>query len=225
MGDSFFEAWRLLPRQSFPSIPSVKAGFSLDTQSQQVSQAQQVRTTAAQRPKASRRAAPFIFILCLLVAVSTVLFVPMFFGGAATASSTVAAASIAQPQAEQNFARLSDAAAALGFTPLSPRSLPQGYELTAISGLSGGILELQYTSGRESITFRTAPGTDDLSGTTAEAPYTATEGATGIAYSFSGKSEQKLTEAVWTQGDASYAILSSTPLSADAMHSMAASLA
>lgn len=149
---------------------------------------------------------------------------PMFVGGASSQSSSVSAATVSQPQAEQSFASLSDAAAALGFTPLVPAEVPAGFTLTAIRTLDGGMLELEYTSGRSSILFRTAPGSDDLSGDNTEYAYTATIDEEGAARSYSGASEQKLNLAVWAQGDASYAVIAPQGLSTDEMHTITQSV-
>lgn len=185
--------------------------------------------SAAARPVASRsKAAPLLFLLCLVVAVAAVLFVPMFVGGATsasfTASASVAPAAPPQPTAQQSFSSLSQAAEALSFTPLVPSETPEGYGLSAIRGLSGGILEMEYSNGRSTILYRTAPGSNDLSGNTEEFAYTATEENGGPARSYAGASQQKLSLAVWAQGDASYSIYAENGLPAAQMRAMAESI-
>ncbi len=189
------------------------------------SQRSAVGTAVAVRPAASRKAAPLIFLLCLLVAVAAVLFVPMFVSGASVGASSVSAAATVQLQQEESFQDLASAAQALGFTPLVPQQLPEGYALSGIRALSGGVLEMEYAQGKNVLLFRTAPGADDLSDDTSTYAFTATEKNGETARSYAGQSEQKLNLAVWAQGEASYSIQAAMGLPAADMRAMAESVA
>lgn len=197
----------------------------MDNQLYSVSQPTAARAAEAARPAVSRKAAPLIFLLCLVVAAAAVLFVPLFVSGASGKAASVSAAATQPLQQEQSFADLATAAEALGFSPLVPQRLPAGYTLSGIRALSGGVLEMEYAQGKETLLFRTAPGADDLSGDTAEYAYTATAENGGTARSYAGASEQKLNLAVWAQGGASYSIQAASGLPAAEMRAMAESIA
>lgn len=179
---------------------------------------------AKPREQASRKAAPFLFLLCLVVAVAAVLFVPMFAGGAVSASSSIVQATPVLLQQEDAFEDLDAAAKALGFAPKVPQQLPAGYTLTAIRALSGGVLEMEYASGKEAVLFRTAPGADDLSDDATEYTFTATEEAGTVARSYAGQSQQKLSLAVWAADEASFSIQAASGIPAAEMRAMAESV-
>ena len=195
----------------------------MNTENQQKPQFTQARAAEAERAKTSRVAGPLILILCLVVALAAVLFVPLFVGGASSASSEAATVSVSQPEVGQNCSDMAQATQALGFEPVVPTEVPKGYGLTAIRTLEGGVLELEYTAGHSVVLYRTAPGSDDLSADHTEYAYTVTE-ETDLARSYAGTNQKKWNLAVWAGSEYSFAILAENGLGADEMRTMAESI-
>ncbi len=166
-------------------------------------------------PKHSKKVIVLLLLLSLVLALSTVMLVPLFVDGAETigSSSTATTASLAPPAPIQDFETLADASSVLGFTPHVPNAIPNGYQLHAIRALDGGILELEYISSQDVLLFRTAPGAEDLSLTdTHEYSFTLSDEDDAAVRTFMGDSTEKLFVAVWAQEDASYAVLSESGL-------------
>lgn len=174
--------------------------------------------------KRARKTGPLLLVFCLFVALALALFVPLFTGDAAAAASS-APESQSQPQATQAYSSTEDAAAALGFAPALPGALPEGYRLVAIRSLEGGILEMEYASGHDSVLYRTAPGKDDLSGDNSEYAFTRSEENGGVTRSYSGAAEDTWQLAVWADRSSAYAILAPSGLPAGDMRAMAESIA
>lgn len=184
----------------------------------------QQQTAIARDNRKIKRATPLLLFACLALAILTVLLVPLLVGGAAPADSSSHAAT-AVSYASQNVASPKAAEQALGFAPRLPATLPEGYSATAYRTLENGVFEVEYSTDKGVILFRTAPGKEDLSGDLTEYAYTLTETVDGVARSYAGVAEQKLSLAVWADDTASYAIISPEGADAQNIKTMAESVA
>ncbi len=168
-----------------------------------------------------------VLTLSLILALSTVLLVPLFVDGAeVTTASSGATLAPAQPRSSQSFEAMSDAVAVLGFTPSVPNTTPDGYQLKEIRVLDGDILELEYVSDQDVLLFRTALGAEDLSLTdTSVYAFTLSDEDGSVVRSYLGESQEELYLAIWAQEEASYALLSEKGLNESDMASIAGNIA
>lgn len=178
-------------------------------------------------PKPARREAklgPLMLIGCLVLALLSVLVVPMVARGAAPAGSK--AQSQAAPVDAVSYSTLQDALAALGITPAVPGQLPEGFQVTACRAVNGNMLEMVFTSGKTELVFRAAAGSDDLSFANHEDyAYTANETVNGITRGYVGVSDKKLNLAVWGDGEYSYALVAEGGVDAAVMRQIAECIA
>lgn len=172
-----------------------------------------------------RKVSGFILIGCIALAVLTVLFVPLLLGGAAApASATVPEAAPVEMQVVQ-VENLAQAGSQLGFDATLPATLPDEYALTAVNVVDGSVLELEYAAkGKPTVFYRTAPGSDDLTWDETEYAFTVTEEEGGVTRSYAGVAEQKLSLALWADGDYSYALVAPDGAPAEDLHLMAESI-
>lgn len=182
-------------------------------------QHQKVRT----RRNHHRKVSSFILVACIVLAVMTVLVVPLLVGGAAAPSSVPAEAAPAQAEVRA-VSTMGEAGQALGFEAAAPAALPDGFELSAIRVVDGSVLELEYAGGKTPVVYRTASGSDDLTWTDAEYAFTVTEEVDGVTRSYAGVAEQKLSVALWAEGGYSYALVASEGMDAEALRLMAESV-
>lgn len=188
--------------------------------------AAQRRAYAAARAQKARRVGPALLILCLVLALATVLLVPLLVGGASPASSKVRTMETSSaPAPSVSYSSYEEALEALGFVPALPTEAAEGYNLTAIRVVDGSMLELEYSGGKGNYLFRSAQGKDDLSGDLTEYSYTLTEEKDGAARSYAGVAEKKLSLAVWAKGDYSYAVVAADGLAGADMKQVAESVA
>ncbi len=176
--------------------------------------------------KSSKKAVFIIFTISLILALSTVLLGPVFVDGAEV-STTSQNTTAAEPSVSiQTFETTQEAAAVLGFAPRLPSAIPDGYQLAEIRALDGSVLELVYEARQNTISFRTALGTGDLSSSEEdEYAFALTDEDGAVIRSYAGSSQERMHTAVWVQDDASYAILAENGLTADEMRSIARSVA
>ncbi len=167
---------------------------------------------------------PMILVGCLLLAIMTVLFIPMAVSGTVPASSR--AVSAQAPAA--NFSLYSspeEAAAVLGIEAALP-VWPEGASLADARVLDGTTLEVDIAYAGSSFVYRAAAGNADLSGLDYETvAFTATEDTAGMSVGYAGPSEKKLSAAVWVAGDCSHALVSPAGVDSEAMKALAAAIA
>lgn len=170
-----------------------------------------------------KKAVPLLLCTCLLIAVSSVLLFPLLVGGSAPVDVS-AASSKPQEYNVVSVTNYKEAQQQLGFSPKMPANVPEEYKLTALRILDNSILEAEYTSGKEKIIYRTAPGNEDLSGDTKEYPYTKTETVGDVARGYAGVAEKKLNIAVWATDGNSYAVMSKDGVDAEILVHIAESV-
>lgn len=172
-----------------------------------------------------RKVSTLILVVCIVLAVMTVLFVPLLVGGAAApTSATVPEAAPVEMQIE-SVENLAEASSQLGFNATLPATLPDEYNLAAVNVVDGAVLELEYAaSGKPSVFYRTAPGSDDLTWDETKYTFTITEEEGGITRSYAGVAEQKLSVALWADGEYSYALVAPDGIDSESLHVMAESI-
>ena len=199
---------------------------------------------AADSPQAQANAAPIVvqpsarrtmrlggivLIACLAIAILMVALVPMVVGGAAPAASQGAravATEVAPEHSYVDYPSISEAVAALELRAATPKTLPEGFSLTACKVVDGSILELTLTDGRATVLFRAAAGNDDLSWVDPEHyNHHASETVGSITRSYMGATEENVKVAVWAARSHSYAIVSDLALDAGVMRQLAESIA
>lgn len=178
------------------------------------------------------RLVPLILLACLVLAVASVLVVPMLVGGTTPAQSQqsraqargVAPEAAAAPVAVA-YDDAAAAVAALDINPALPTALPDGYALGAVAVLDGTVLELQL-DGPGAVVLRCAAGNEDLSGMDLDALAFSTYEETGVVTRrYAGASEDALYAAVWVSGDYTYALVSAEGLNAETMRLLAEPIA
>lgn len=143
-------------------------------------------------------------------------------------SLTACGQSAAQPQSEKNPAEnneeipnpftaydtLEEAAEAVGFDINVPDML-EGFDTREIQCSDGGMLEVSYwNADGEKVSIRKALGNDDISGDYNEYAEESSETVSGQEVLFKGD-DGKVSTAVWTNKDSTYAIFSSEGMEKD----------
>jgi len=89
----------------------------------------------------------------------------------------------------------------LGYAPALPTNVPEGYSVSSCSVIDGRLAEVNYSSGESEVSYRTARGSDDVSGDYNEYPETAVSGA----YTLRG-ADGAVSLVVWTDGVSSFSL-------------------
>lgn len=201
--------------------------------SREIEKTQQMGAVAAPVVPAKRAAkvGPLIMGLCLLVGIIAVLVVPMLTAGATQpASSQLAVAASAQQEPAaapvvENFSTPKEAMNAIGIAPSYPKAMPEESQLAAACAVDGQMLETTYTYGKYNIIFRSAAGSEDLSGEDIEAyAYSTTEEVNGAVRAYYGVSDKKLSAATWADGTYSYAVIVPGGIEPETMRQIAESV-
>lgn len=106
-----------------------------------------------------------------------------------------------------------------------PTELPEGWKVESASLIMGSLAQVVYTDGTDTITYRMAEGTEDVSGDYNAYPWTEEAELDGITVTLKGQQEDAVLLAVWNDGEYSYAISCSAPLTAEEAAAIAASVA
>lgn len=177
--------------------------------------------------KPSGKVGVVVLILCLVMAVATALVLPLVLQNqtmAATTPNRLATAEV-QPEQVATYNSVAEATAALGFSPQLATALEQSATLTGVKVLDNSVLEMTYVMGNDTVVYRTAQGSDDISGVYDTFAYSGTEEASGVLRTYSGVTADVLSLAVWANGGYTYAIIANDGLSADTMRTIAESVA
>ena len=89
----------------------------------------------------------------------------------------------------------------LTFTPRLPSALPAGYQVSSCRVIGGDLAEVVYSDGTTEVTYRTAQGTDDVSGDYNAYAETNQQGA----YTLCG-ADGAVALVRWTDGDYSFSL-------------------
>ena len=177
--------------------------------------------------KRSGKVGAVVLGLCLVMAVATALVLPLVLQNqnmAATNPTRLASAEV-QPEQVVAYNSVAEATAVLGFNHQLPATLQQNATLTGVNVLDGRVFEMTYVMGKDTVVYRTAQGSDDISGVYETYAYSGTEEATGVLRTYSGVTEDVISLAGWANGDYTYAVIASSGVDADTMRSIAESVA
>lgn len=117
------------------------------------------------------------------------------------------------PLPPQHFESLEGALAELTYEAQLPSSMPEGYELSGCMLYEGAMLQLTYTNGENSIVYRTAEGSNDISGDYERySEETTVENDAGVSIALKGNASG-YHSARWTNGGMAYSLHSDVPLS------------
>jgi hypothetical protein len=177
--------------------------------------------------KPSGKVCIVVLILCLVVAVATALVLPLVLQNQTVAAATPNRLATAEVQPEQVVAynSVAEATTVLGFSPQMPTAMEQSATLAGVKVLDNSILEMTYVMGKDTVVYRIAQGSDDISGVYDVFAYSGTEEANGVLRTYSGVSADVLSLAVWADAIYTYAIIATGGLSADTMRTIAESVA
>ena len=140
-------------------------------------------------------------------------------GCGGTPSSSAAVAGLPNPVTA--YDTLEEALAAVDFDALVPGYVPEGFAQSAVSTIDGKLVQVTYSNGTETITYRTAPasqGAGDGIGITGDYnQYAATQDldASGTTLTVKGDKDGEWKVAQWTVGDMMYALAFDPPVSGD----------
>ncbi len=169
-----------------------------------------------------------ILILCIAFALLLVLVVPTVVGGASVsaAAGRSAAGAMQQQEQVQLYDTVQQAMQAAGLDVTLPTALPQEFELLEVGVANGNVLQMTYANGADTISFRAAVGSSDLSGINVdEYSFTATEKVGNVAREYVGNSAERFTAAVWTDSGNSYALVATSEMDAANMRLIAEGVA
>lgn len=180
------------------------------------------RMAARQEEKSrQKKTGSIIIVACIAIAVAAVLMISFYIGR--SASAQVAEGNSVQTDAMNAVSceSMQEAADILGYIPAIPSVQAEDYVLVEVSVIEGNVLEMNYSNGKQSILYRTAAGSDDLSWDNTEYAFTTTEKVNGLNRTYAGVAEQKLSMAVWANGANSYALVASGGVDSEVLHTMA----
>lgn len=115
--------------------------------------------------------------------------------------------------------------AAAPFALSVPTELPEDWEVENASLIMGTLAQVVYSNGTDTITYRMAEGTEDVSGDYNAYPWTEEAGLDGVVVTLKGQAEDAVSLAVWTDGRCSYALSWSAPLTEEQAVAIAVSVA
>ena len=115
--------------------------------------------------------------------------------------------------------------AAAPFALSVPTDLPEGWKVESTTLIGGTLAQVVYSDGTNTVTYRMAEGTEDVSGDYNAYPWTAETEADGVTVTLKGQEEDAVLLAVWTDGQYSYALACSAPLTAEEATAMASGVA
>lgn len=178
---------------------------------------------APSRARRSKRAGIVMLVSCMLLALLAVLLVPLLASGAVQpgVAANTAPVQNTPPETKQQYNTLAQAQEALGFEAVLPTSLPEGMAPQAYRAVNGKVLEVEYKIGKSTIVYRTAPGSQEISGDERRHMYSTTEETGGVARTYAGVTEEKLSLAIWATDGMSYAIVADGALDANVLKEIA----
>lgn len=165
-----------------------------------------------------RRWAPMAAAACICLVLAGVMVIPSWSDPAASPPVQVTNPMV---QSEDLEALQSDAPFALSV----PTELPEGWKVDSASLIMGSLAQVVYTDGTDTITYRMAEGTEDVSGDYNAYPWTEDADLDGVTVTLKGQQEDVVLLAVWTDGQYSYALSCSVPLTAEQASVIASSVA
>lgn len=137
-------------------------------------------------------------------------------GKSITINSDGGNAQIPNPFTERKS--LEDAYKALSFKPSVPTKLPDGYETDSIFTVDDDFFQIIYKNGENEIMYRTAKGTEDISG-----DYNIYKNEKQIStekYTAKVRGNEKIAGAVWNDGKMTYSLSFSSEVSEDTVISI-----
>ena len=178
----------------------------------------QQQKTAPRAVRTCRRWAPLAAAACICLVLAGVMVIPSWSDPAASPPVQVTNPIV---QSEDLEALRSAAPFALSV----PTELPEGWKVESASLIMGSLAQVVYTDGTDTITYRMAEGTKDVSGDYNAYPWTEDADLDGVTVTLKGQQEDAVLLAVWTDGQYSYAFSCSAPLTAEQAAAMAGSVA
>lgn len=121
------------------------------------------------------------------------------------------------------YSSIAEARNAVGFEFETPSKLPEGYNQNSISVINNQIAQINYANGENTITYRTAKGSDDISGD--YNTYTTEQVIKVDSLSVTVKGENDLINlAYWTSNNLCYSIDSSSGITTGQLSEMIKSI-
>lgn len=178
----------------------------------------QRRETAPRVTPARRRWAPLAAAACLCLVIAGLAVIPSWSGPAADPPVQVT-----NPMVQSEDLKALRAAAPFALSV--PTDLPEGWKVESATLIGGTLAQVVYSDGTNTVTYRMAEGTEDVSGDYNAYPWTAETEADGVTVTLKGQEEDAVLLAVWTDGQYSYALACSVPLTAEEATAMASGVA
>ena len=110
------------------------------------------------------------------------------------------------PNPFTEYSTIDEAVKTLSFTAPVPQTLPEGYTFDCTSVMGNDFLQIMYKNGEKELTYRVAKSKDDISGDYNVYDNVQTEKIGG--YTVALKDNGSTANAVWTDGDYSFAVFS-----------------
>lgn len=185
---------------------------------------------APSRARRAKLTGIVMLTLCFLLAIGSVLLVPMLASGAVPVSAATKGVTAMQfvkestaEVAKTEYTTLEQAKQAAGFDAVLPASLAG--KAVAYRVLDAGVLEVEYKLDKNTVFVRTAPGNEDVSMNQKDYAFTVTEEVGGVTRSYAGATENKLSLAVWADAGNSFAVVADGGLDAEVVRQIAEEIA
>lgn len=204
------------PRSNSGQLSGTRAATARPPQERPAADAAPERTAtpAAERTasrKKNKRAAPVAFILCLILALGTVVASATLLGGRFPQKANAAIINTGG-QSRRQYDTVDQALQDLTFVALVPKQMPDGYSLVNVSITNDAMLELQYRNGEIYLNYRVAQGSVNLGGNPEDYPAQLGVQSGDIVLTFAGPTQEQIQLAVWATGGRSFAIITSQPI-------------
>lgn len=171
--------------------------------------------------KRTRSSGPVLMVAGVMFALAIVLFAPLMAGGATTVASSTTTAQ--QEEVLVSYSTVEQAQQALGFDAVLPQ-LPENATPTTVSVINETTLELVYNVGGSTLVYRTAKGSNDVSGDYTSYAFNQTEQVGQVTRCYSGVTNQKLNLVVWANDGYAYSLVAKDGLAADTFKEIAESI-
>jgi hypothetical protein len=135
---------------------------------------------------------------CVLVVSAAVFYSPLIHHG-----GTDPVAGVVNPY--KAYGSIDELKNALPFELVVPSKIPSQFKIEGIDSISGKIGQIRYSDGNETITFRAASGTEDISGDSNGYAVNATKTISGVKVTLKGTGDLVYL-AIWTDDTRSYSL-------------------
>lgn len=124
----------------------------------------------------------------------------------------------------KEFTSIDELKGALSFDLKTPKGIPADYEITGISLISGQTVQIRYSNGNDEMTYRVAPGSEDISGDYNEYDFIQIINISGMDITLKGRND-RVYLTTWSDDTFSYSLATSKGMSESLLIEIVSSIA